>query len=676
MSTANKKLRNTENMQCSKDFIFEEIPQFQRWLLEWARDFGDEISKHFDNIKSVCKEKNVSIGKDRCNVEPECKKKCSEYESWIREKKKQLDILTDKFNRVKYVKIGHGGTAIDLITKEYKGFDRISFEKEINIGDNEYNNRCNCKASIMAKPAPGKVEEVKHEGIRLEPIDTRGVLNTSDSGRNAQDNSYRSLPRDDRARISSSSDDANDNIGNGDTESLNYLSASSKSLDSEAVSGNTGDRGKPEKKIDKSAEGDRDVSSNLSLSYNTLEKSGSDGERSLCNDHKKPCDSANSHNSGMDQQRDISQSGNNDHSRKARSENIRTDNSDISNVPGNLQEIPSSREITTGALNGVLSHEVIGSFDKERNEHDLRTDRDGVINDQSDASTGNRDENREDLESIEVLDSLSNIKHNDVTSLTTETGISENIDKLNDVSKAETASSTEINSDKEKNVQIHDFNTLHASTEEESSLNNVHSQSLEGEALKTEKKQGDQIDGENNDTKGSNNYNLDSKNNMNSGNFYLKEYENANFKTVNDGNLNLSGNEMCLKYFSSDQCKYIEDSLSSKSNLNDDKRKFFKSFSDYCLNFYPKHSSEHYACVKSAYSITLFENSKKYNFSKLSYFAGGGAFLVILFVVFALKTTDNSCEDATFTEFIQNGGTDFKLPVIYKEQNQDPKVYN
>ncbi|ANQ10625.1 receptor gamma form [Plasmodium coatneyi] len=146
MSSVKKKLGWHSTWTCNENVQLNVEPQIYRWIREWGRDYMSELSIEVRKLREKCDRRFYYVAKNVCMVFP-CNNACTSYEEWITRKKKQWDILSNKFSIVKEAQnIETAGivTAYDILKQELNQFNVVAFENEINNRDEAYIDLCIC----------------------------------------------------------------------------------------------------------------------------------------------------------------------------------------------------------------------------------------------------------------------------------------------------------------------------------------------------------------------------------------------------------------------------------------------------------------------------------------------------------------------------------------------------
>ncbi|SBT01707.1 duffy binding protein 2 [Plasmodium malariae] len=131
--------------KCEKSSNFEEAPQFERWVQEWARESYGSRSKELKNLENKCKEEKGLIDEFGCSSGQECKNACGEYEKWIYKKRKECYVLSKKFDIEKNNEIYIQRASRDNVSNLLKKVCEEVNKTENDLGNNKYNNLCNCQ---------------------------------------------------------------------------------------------------------------------------------------------------------------------------------------------------------------------------------------------------------------------------------------------------------------------------------------------------------------------------------------------------------------------------------------------------------------------------------------------------------------------------------------------------
>ncbi|ETW26812.1 hypothetical protein PFFCH_05765, partial [Plasmodium falciparum FCH/4] len=165
-----KELNKSKNVTTPLE-KFAERPQFLRWMIEWGEEFCRERQKKENKIKDGC------IEGDGCNnTQHPCNKACTEFQDYVKKKKKEFTGQTNKFvtdaSKPKADPEYSGYEYKNGVTKQGNDYlkDKCDNKKcdcmEGNVlGDNpkekpfgiyshEYKNKCDCLGGRHAPSAP------------------------------------------------------------------------------------------------------------------------------------------------------------------------------------------------------------------------------------------------------------------------------------------------------------------------------------------------------------------------------------------------------------------------------------------------------------------------------------------------------------------------------------------
>ncbi|SCA60743.1 duffy binding protein 2 [Plasmodium vivax] len=499
---------NVEIKECTKDATLEEIPQFQRWVQEWGKEYGEERPKKLQNLEGICKEKNGLLNENRCNNEHECKRTCTAYESWIILKKEQWDTISKKYDIVKddekYVKKGSNETAMKFLNELCKECNLGDFEKIINLKDDEYTKLCNCQV---------------HKGVK---------------------------------------------IAGGSTKDEN--------------------RGDPTSHEIRSHEG---------------------GSRAAVNG-----------------QRDDA---------------------------GRVREAPEVDENGKSKGRGAL----------DRNSINPTNEGDSVRTGKNKVTRG-----REGIDSTEVEDAKSDVAQKEGSSVPSQIKGSETRDARGKSSKEQISASKQGNAEEERDLQVHNFSRTNALN---GRSNSVRSQNVQSRG----KEKSDREEGGNKDQHKDDGYSNAQYNNLN-----VQDSAGRNGSRRTEALHSLWKNSVCNNYNTPESCENAKGLNSSEDNSNDDEKRVCCSIVGYCLKFFDHNSREYNYCVEKEYYDSL-QNSSKQGFpTGILYFAAGGLFIVLAAFAVAANKSGNMSEEAAFSEFAEGGDNAYKLPLIYKEQYEEPNPFS
>ncbi|SOV84324.1 erythrocyte membrane protein 1, PfEMP1,putative [Plasmodium sp.] len=142
---------------------FVEIPQFLRWMTEWAEDFCKQQKKQYMDLQTQCKE--CTVGSDeKCKNNCEmCREECEQYKDFIEGWKTEWEKQKGKYHKL-YQQISGGGTPAYQNDQQTADINDCQDSKQDNFdknGDNkyafedypqEYKEKCECDSSTSSKP--------------------------------------------------------------------------------------------------------------------------------------------------------------------------------------------------------------------------------------------------------------------------------------------------------------------------------------------------------------------------------------------------------------------------------------------------------------------------------------------------------------------------------------------
>ncbi|KMZ77289.1 hypothetical protein PVIIG_05334 [Plasmodium vivax India VII] len=587
LSSVKGKEGNVKIKECTKDATLEEIPQFQRWVQEWGKEYGEERPKKLQNLEGICKEKNGLLNENRCNNEHECKRTCTAYESWIILKKEQWDTISKKYDIVKddekYVKKGSNETAMKFLNELCKECNLGDFEKIINLKDDEYTKLCNCQV---------------HKGVKI-----AGGSTKDENRGDPTSHEIRSHEGGSRAAVNGQRDDAS---------LRNTLGGRSITGTDRRVTGPSAIPG--DVSID---QGSRTDGRGQGGAATGESRSGRSSERSSGGSDLAPTADRSSAEGGDD--------------------------------AGRVREAPEVDENGKSKGRGAL----------DRNSINPTNEGDSVRTGKNKVTRG-----REGIDSTEVEDAKSDVAQKEGSSVPSQIKGSETRDARGKSSKEQISASKQGNAEEERDLQVHNFSRTNALN---GRSNSVRSQNVQSRG----KEKSDREEGGNKDQHKDDGYSNAQYNNLN-----VQDSAGRNGSRRTEALHSLWKNSVCNNYNTPESCENAKGLNSSEDNSNDDEKRVCCSIVGYCLKFFDHNSRKYNYCVEKEYYDSL-QNSSKQGFpTGILYFAAGGLFIVLAAFAVAANKSGNMSEEAAFSEFAEGGDNAYKLPLIYKEQYEEPNPFS
>nr|CAA72206.1 erythrocyte binding protein [Plasmodium cynomolgi bastianelli] len=688
MSSVKKKLKGNFVWICEKDFAVNVEPQIYRWIREWGRDYISELPKELQKLKEKCDRKFYYTDIKVCTVLP-CKNACILYDQWITRKKKQWDVLSNKFKSVKKVQNIETAdivTAYDILKQELDGFNEVAFENEINQRDNAYIDLCVC---TVKKNTQKVVTNVENAAESKAPI-SKAKIQAVDSSKEKKvqgDSAHGNINSGAHNSTTGKAVTGNGQNGNQTPEKSNVQrsdipeSASAKNVDpqkyvserrddttsvtsiAEAGKENLGTlNGRPsESTVEAYSAGDGTVNS----AYIPVKNS----ENSLVTTHKGLGPSKdNSDNNGSTESKESMAIP--DSNSKGETE-MRQDNGkakatkDSSNTSDNTS---SATGDATGTVDRNINksvpedgNKIVGS--KEENE-DSSVNKDGatVVG----GNTNDRTENDTENNNLPAPD---NKQSEGATPLSKTENLELN-ERVHRTTNDTTHSLKNKNGGSEKDLQKHDFENNDMLNAEPNYGQTTDAEGHHRDSIQNDKGEWRKHMNKGAFTKNPNNNHLNSHNNLNNGKLDIKEYKYRDVNATREKIIYMSEVRKCNNNISLNYCNSVEDKISSNTCSREKSKNLCCSISDFCLNYFEVYSYEYHNCMKKEFDDPSYKCFAKGSFRK-AYFAAGGALLILLLLITSRNMIKNS-EEATFNEFEEHCDNIYRIPLMPNIEHMQP----
>nr|BAM17298.1 duffy binding protein 2 [Plasmodium cynomolgi] len=683
MSSVKKKLKGNSAWICEKDVAVNVEPQIYRWIREWGRDYILELPNELQKLKEKCDRKFYYTDINVCNVFP-CKNACILYDQWITRKKKQWDLLSNKFISVKKeqnIQTADIVTAYDILKQELDGFNDVAFENEINQRDNAYIDLCVCTAKKNTQKVLTNVEnaakskasnsnpkiqavysskEEKVQGDSAHGNVNSGAHNSTTGkavtwkGQNGNQTSEKSnVQRSDIAESASAK--------NVDPQK----SVSERSADTTSVT-NIAEAGKENLGTTNSQSSKSTVEAN-SPGYGTVNSSSisvKNSEKTLVTTDKGLGSSKdNSDNNGSTESK---KSMANPDSNSKGETGMGQDNDkekatkDSSNSSDNTSSV---RGDTTGAVDRNINKgvpedrdKIVGSKKGEKEDNSANKDAATVVG----GNTNDRRENGTEKNNFPAPDSK---QSEDATPLSKTESLELN-ESVHRTTNDTTHSLKNKNEGSEKDLQKHDFKNNDMPNEEPNSDQTTDAEGHHRDSIKNDKGEWRTHMNKGTFTKNPNSNHLNSHNNLSNGKLDIKEYKYRDVNLTRERIIYMSEVRKCNNNISLSYCNSIEDKMSSNTCSREKSKNLCCSISDFCLNYFEVNSYEYHNCMKKEFEDLSYKCFTKGGFTDKAYFAAGGAMLILLLLITSRNIIKNESEEATFNEFEEHCDNIQRIPLM------------
>ncbi|GAW80084.1 Duffy receptor precursor [Plasmodium gonderi] len=598
---------------CKMNDTLDIVPQIHSWIREWGRDYRSELSLGLPQVINKCNGKINNTDKKVCTV-PECQKKCEIYDKWLKRKKKQWDILSNKFKDTKNmenIQKENNETAYDVLRQELNGVTEEDFVNDISSRGNTYIELCIC-------------------GID-------GFKNVYEYG----------VIDDDTVQDINHWDHKTERTYNGET-----VSAPENSLDRN-VTNRTGESHEGRVALGHG----NDMNTQVYIQGNDitedLDMQQSEWERSdpIADAREDVADSENQslrNSSRLTSESEIDENNTRDDSTDTASGTLRSRDS--------YGTLNSTKLIVNPGLKGIGEEGMVQ--DNDMKTIDANSNHSDSIRAAGEVTTDtveykrydgretsrfpeyNREESRDTLPQIEA----------------------ESLGETGGVHRRTTDTSSVLaykHFGNEKDFQTHNLKSTNKMNGAENFDQNTGTKGYNRDNNKS-----DNLGWRNQTNKDTSTKNPTRNNVFTIDKLDIKKYKYRDVNATREKIIHLSEVRKCSNSVSLKYCNLIEDKVSSSACSRDEIKHLCCSISDFCLTFFVAYSQEYRNCVKREFDDPAYKCFIAVRSLDNSYFAGGSILLILALLLSSTKMINNNSEESTFDEFEEHCDSDNKCPEI------------
>ncbi|ANQ07081.1 alpha Duffy binding protein [Plasmodium coatneyi] len=615
MSTVRKKLWWYSSWSCNENVQLNVEPQIYRWIREWGRDYRSELSIEVRKLREKCDKRFYYVAKNVCMAFP-CNNTCTLYEEWITRKKKQWNILSNKFLSVKEAQnIQRAGivTAYDILKQEINNFKEEDFENEINNRDKVYIDFCICgdrKVKTNTQEIVKNVESAPNLGAQNLESTVQSVNNSR--GEQARGDSAHVSVNTGKDSSTVSTGSAAASAGEGSNVGEDGVSSGGEG--GSGVLGVSGEAGVSGSGPSALAEKDGKVDNGTGTEHR---KDGKEADTEKNTEGKDTQDTVHSPQGSLNQHTNEGASSGQTHTEKG------------AETAGAGTPTPGQSDIADPAIGDVPG------------------------------SGSNPNEGATPLTGTENLESNGSVHE-------TTNDIAHNLENTN--------------GGRERDLKEHNFNNDDMpngvpNSDQTAHVDGHHRNSI----MEDEAERGVHMN-QDNFKENLNRYHLNSLNNLSSGKLDIREYKYRNVNAAREKIIRMSKARKCNNSASLMYCNSIEDKMWSSTCSKEERRYLCCSISDFCLSYFDVHSYDYHDCMKKEFEDPSYHCFTKGSFTRMAYFAGGGAFLILLLLVASWSVVTNDSEEATFNEFEEYCDNIHRTPLVSNDiehmQTSTPMDYS
>ncbi|VWU53382.1 duffy binding protein, putative, partial [Hepatocystis sp. ex Piliocolobus tephrosceles] len=134
-----KKIDNGR-ITCTKYTEFENLPQYERFLIEFALQINKEQTIYRNSLLNACTiSNNLFLETKKCNNETLCKTEYEKYKLWVQRTMSIFNMFTNKLRTVqndkKFIKKPYNKILIDPVALAYKDLSQTDLKTCLNLYD-------------------------------------------------------------------------------------------------------------------------------------------------------------------------------------------------------------------------------------------------------------------------------------------------------------------------------------------------------------------------------------------------------------------------------------------------------------------------------------------------------------------------------------------------------------
>ncbi|KOB60115.1 hypothetical protein PFHG_01878 [Plasmodium falciparum HB3] len=668
--------------------------QYLHWFREWKNDFCIDKLKWNDVIKEPCIDKKVKSPKPSENpsdVATVCNKSCTDYDKWIINKRKEYKMQSSKYKRDRslfnnviqnlkpweYLSMKCTECTCNLDTQTfvypYKGYEDICkstvkpYDPE-DIKDEEFNEpSLNVNPlSLTSQDVTERVSSVDDvlsikENVDLKPFKPKGGTQSShvDQVGNTRESESKPSGANGREDPSTESSTYNDGVI---TSSSSLGSSSGRDVSSSPVGVGDEHEAKellpPQKIIDGVTQSDE----------STLSQHGKESSQEQHNlDGSSLSRHSNQDEEGSIITSDVAHGTNSLFGGQIQDqETILGESEPLTTSPPehetskmdthaggkNMEQVrnasvDSSSEMSSGGRGGLKTKEMKGEeVTGITSKNDINLEDSTVHSRQN--KIENSGDNTQGKEHINVLQGMDKHLENPPTSERGDSVLESEFSKLNRTSH--THDNNRIETTAENNIGGLSNSNVHDGRDSQRNRMHINSRSRHGSLESDIVVRGDDIsniegEGEEEEDANTLKYPRNVLNNKNSRTYNIEEYIYRDVNKVADDIMRSYKSNRCTNNLSSNYCSKLKKESLSNSCTNEDSKHLCCSISDYCMKFFNFNSSGYHSCMRKEFSNPAYKCFAGKGFSNMYYFAGGGLFFIILFLLGAKSSILNWSED-------------------------------
>ncbi|SOV76596.1 erythrocyte binding antigen-165, putative [Plasmodium reichenowi] len=674
--------------------------QYLHWFREWKNDFCIEQNRWNNVLKESCIDRKVqpSSGESENthDVDTVCSRFCTDYDDWIINKRKEYKMQSSKYKRDRslfnnviqnlkpweYLSMKCTECTCNLDTQTFvyphKGYEDICksivkpYDPE-DIKDEEFNepylnvNSISVTSQDVTQRA-SSVEDVLsiRENVHLKPFKPKGDRQSShvDQVGNTRQSESESKPSgaNGRENPSTQSSTYNDDVI---TSSSSLGSSSGSGVSSSGVDVDEQEHKAKELLPPQTVIDGVTQSAESTLSQHGKESSqeqhnldGSSLSRHSTQDaggSSTTSDVAHGTNSlfGSQIQDQAILSGESKPVTTSPSEHERSKMDTHAGVK-NMEQVrnasaDSSSEMSNGGRSGLKNKEMEGEeVTGKKSKNDINLDdstvhsRQYIIKNSGDGTTGK--------DHMNVLQGMDEHLENPSISERGGSVLESEFNKLNSTSY--TLDNNRIETTGENNIDGLSNSYVHDGRDSQRHRMNINNRSRHGSLESDIVVRGDDISNiegeeEEEEEEGANTLSNPRNvlNNMNSRTYNIEEYIYRDVNKVADDIMRSYRSNRCTNELSSNYCNKLKKESLSNVCTDEDSKNLCCSISDYCMKFFNFNSSGYHSCMRKEFSNPAYKCFAGKSFSNMYYFAGGGLFFIILFLLGAKSSILNWSED-------------------------------